>query len=128
MKILMISTDKSFVSERSLGDVIERHKEYGRHVDVLDIIVQCKHGYKEKEITDNVHSYPTHSSFKISYASDARKIARKLFLRNKYDLIVTQDPFLTGWAGLHLKRKYKTKLLVHLHGDFIDNPLWLKED
>lgn len=119
MRVLMISLDKGLVGAKPLGDVIERHRKYGEFVDRLDIIVLSKKGYEPLEISKNVHTAPTNSLLSIfSYANDALKIAREWFRIQKYDLIVTQDPFITGWVGLKLKKEFKTKLLIHMHGDY----------
>lgn len=127
MKVLMISLDKGLVGDKPLGDVVERHKKYGESVDRLDIIVLSKRGYSAKQISDRVFARPTNSLVKFFYKKGAIKKAKEWQSRD-YDLIVTQDPFITAKIGLELKKVFKkAKLLVHFHGDFWDNPLWLKE-
>lgn len=129
MNILMISLDRALLGEKvSTGDVVARHKDYGQYLGKLDIIICTKKGYQTKKLADNVFCYPTNSSTKLSYLTKSLKIARQLFSGNSYDLIVCQDPFLTGLAGYLIKRKFNTKLLVHFHGDFWHNPYWLKEN
>ena len=127
MKVLMISLDKGLLGQGQLGDVIERHKKYGDQVERLDIIVFSGPEYDTNIISDHVTAYPTKSNSKASFAQDARRIAHELFQKSKYDLIVTQEPFLTGWVGFRLKRHHHAKLLIHFHGDFWENPNWLKE-
>lgn len=129
MKVLMISIDKGLLGRGQLGDVVERHAAYGQQVDSLDIIIFSLPGFNQNKISDKVTAYPTNSSSKLKYFFDGLKIGKKLFGEkgNKYDLIVTQDPFLTGLVGLKLKKEFRAKLLVHFHGDFWDNPNWLKE-
>ncbi|MBT4277474.1 glycosyltransferase family 4 protein [Candidatus Falkowbacteria bacterium] len=129
MKILMISLDKNLLGiEGAFGDATERHKLYGKHVENLDIIVMNKGKESELEISHNVRAYPTSSWSRFCYFLDAYKIGKKIFQKRKFDLIVCQDPFLTGLAGYLLKRKTKTKLVVHSHGDFFGNKYWLKEN
>ena len=127
MNILIISLDKGLLGQGQLGDVVERHREYGRHVSSIDIIVFSKTGYSPYDISENVHSFPTDSSSRLHYAKDALHVARVLYKEKRYDLIVTQDPFVTAWVGMKLKKKYGSKLLVHFHGDFFDNNSFLKE-
>jgi len=119
MQVLMISIDKGLLGRGQLGDVVERHKKYGQRVERLDIIVFCKKGFSPYKISDKVIAYPTNSFSRLKYYGDAKKIGKKLFAENKYDLIVTQEPFLTGLAGVKLKKKFGAKLLVHFHGDFV---------
>ncbi len=127
MKVLMISLDKGLLGQGQLGDVVERHKKYGDQVERLDIIVFSGPEYDTNIISDHVTAYPTRSNGKVSFTQDARRIAEELFQKNTYNLIVTQEPFFTGWVGFRLKRKHHAKLLVHFHGDFWENPNWLKE-
>ena len=128
MNILMISLDKGLLGKGQLGDVVERHIEYGKNVESLDIIVFAKHGHENFTLSTNVKAYPTNSRKKFFYPFDALRIAKTLFQKKKYDLIVTQDPFLTGFVGYKLKKNFGAKLLVHMHGDFFNNPSFLKEN
>jgi len=127
MKVLMISIDKGLLGKGQLGDVIERHKKYGEFCDALDIIVFATGKYDDYKISDKVKSYATNSKSKLSYYFDAIGMAKKLFDKNKYDLIVTQTPFVDGLVGWSLKKKFGAKLLVHFHGDFWNNKNWLRE-
>ncbi|KKQ56417.1 MAG: Glycosyltransferase [Parcubacteria group bacterium GW2011_GWA2_38_13] len=128
MNILIISLDKGLLGQGQLGDVCERHKEYGKRVDSIDIIVFSKSGYSPYVISENVSAFPTNSSYKFLYIRDAMKIARRLFEKKHYDLIITQDPFITATVGIRLKKMHTTKLLIHFHGDFLDNGSFLRED
>ena len=123
----MISIDRGLLGKNQLGDVIERHARYGRSVEKLDILIFTMKGSKSYQISKNVTAYPTNSNSKLLYGFDAKKAAEKLFIKNKYDLIITQDPFITGFVGMQLKAKFGAKLLVHFHGDFWENKSWLKE-
>lgn len=117
LNILMISIDKTLVGGKKLGDAIERHRRYGEFVNRLDIIVYSnkKDRLSEFTISDNVVGYPTSSSSKLSFFFDALKIAKKIQIKQKCDLVVCQDPFLTGLVGLWIKKKYQVKLLMHFH-------------
>jgi len=126
MRILMISLDRTLLGGDYSGDALERHQEYVRRVGHLDIIVFSKKGFKKKTLGE-LEIYPTNSSNKLSYLIDAFHLAKEIILRNKFDLIVTQDPFLTGLVGWLLKRKFKIPWLVHFHGDFWQNKYWLRE-
>jgi len=123
----MISLDRSLLGFEQLGDTVIRHMDYGQHVERLDIIVFSKKGYKQQKISERVYVWPTNSLSKLNYYFDAKKIGQKIHQQNKFELIVCQDPFLTGLAGYSLKKKFNAPLLLHCHGDFWDNPYWLKE-
>ncbi len=123
----MISIDKGLLGKNPMGDVIERHKKYGEFCDVLNIIVMCNQGYQAQKLSEKVFVWPTNSKNKLYYVNDAIKKAKQINNESGFDLIVCQDPFLTGWAGLSIKRKFGVKLLIHFHGDFWNNKNWLKE-
>jgi len=127
MRVLMISLDKTLLGVDYSGDVLERHQKYAQGVDKLEIIVFSKKGFKKRKIDDRLTIYPTNSSNKLAYLFDAFNIAKDIYWPDGFDLIVTQDPFLTGWTGWVLKKRFKAPLLVHFHGDFWQNKYWLKE-
>lgn len=128
LKVLMIGTDRTWFGADYTGDLIERHKEYvkqlGSQFDRLDIIVFSKRGFNKKKFGDNLRAYPTNSLFKIFYVWNAYRIGMK---HKDSDLIVCQDPFLSGLTGWLLKIRLKAPLLIHFHGDFWENRYWLIE-
>jgi len=129
MNILNIGTDKTLVGGPKLGDAIERHGKYGEFVEYLDIVVYTH--YREQltqfRISDNVTGYPTNSKSKLHFFNDALKIFKKINAQHQIDIVVCQDPFIIGWLGCYLKKKYKIKLQINFHGDFWSNSNWLKE-
>src|SRR3989344_9652370 len=129
MNILMISMDRGLLGKNPLGDVTDRHRAYGREPGVqrLAIVVFSRKGFAEAIISNTVAVYPTNSVSKLLYLTDAVKIADSLFKKHIYDLVVTQDPFFTGLVGANMKRKYGSRLLIHFHGDFLDNAFWKAE-
>jgi len=127
MKVLMISLDRTLLGADYSGDVVERHNEYAEKAGNLDIIVFSKKGSRKKKINPKLTIYSTKSKRKLDYVFDAYKIARYIYYSDKFDLIVTQDPFLTGLAGWFIKKSFKVSLLIHFHGDFWKNKYWLYE-
>ncbi len=127
MKVLMISIDRGLLGKNQLGDVIQRHAEYGKYIDQLDIIVFSLGQADNFQIASNVAAYSTNSKSKWRYFFDAKKLGIRLFETNHYDLIISQDPFVTGMVACRLKKKFRSKFLVHFHGDFWGNINWLKE-
>lgn len=124
-RVLMISLDKGLLGIKRSGDVVARHEGYGRPIDRLDIIVFANSGGAFR-ISDNVTSYSTRSSGLLGNLWNAYRVGRRLFRQLPYDLIVTQDPMFTGLAGWLLKLRYRAKLLVHLHGDFLGRGTWYR--
>jgi len=127
MRILMISLDKTLLGTDYSGDVLERHQEYAQKAGHLDIIVFSKKGFRKTKVSPRLTFYPTNSSTKLNYVFDAFRIAKEIYWPDKFDLMVSQDPFLTGLAGWLIKKRFKIPLLIHFHGDFWQNKYWLRE-
>ncbi|MCL5795138.1 MAG: glycosyltransferase family 4 protein, partial [Patescibacteria group bacterium] len=120
----MISIDKGLLGQGQLGDVVPRHRQYGEFCEQLDIIVFSGQKVEVNEISSRVRAFSTNSKGRLKYYSDALKLGQQLFAKTQYDLIVTQEPFLTGLAGYKLKKQFGAKLLIHFHGDFWQNRRW----
>jgi len=133
MRVLMISLDKTLLGADYSGDVLERHQEYAQRAGHLDIIVFQKGTFPWNQGNVPLQIHSTNSLSKIFYVWDAYKVAADKGTvlasqgQSPYQLIITQDPFLTGLVGYLLKRKFKIPLLIHFHGDFWQNKYWLKE-
>ncbi|MFA6428753.1 MAG: glycosyltransferase family 4 protein [Candidatus Buchananbacteria bacterium] len=127
MKILMISLDKTLLGQVGIGDAIRRHQEYAKQVESLEVLVFSKAGYQLNNLAPNLEIYPTNSWSRWFYIFKAYQLGCNILKTKKVDLIVTQDPLLTGLVGWLLKIKFKVKLFVDLHGDFLTNKFWLKE-
>jgi glycosyltransferase involved in cell wall biosynthesis len=128
MRILNIGFDKTLVGGAGSGDAVARHREYGEFLDSLDIIVYttAAENLPVFKISENVTGYPTNSKSKFGFIFDALKIAGKIRETRAFDLVVAQDPFGPAFVGFMLKQKYGVKLQINFHGDFWDNPYWLK--
>ena len=127
MRVLMISLDRTLLGADYSGDVLERHKEYANLAGQLDIVVFSKKGFKNRKINDNLRIHPTNSKTKLNYILNAYEIIRSIYWPDKFNLVVCQDPFLTGLAGWIIKKRFKVPLLIHFHGDFWENKYWLFE-
>ncbi len=112
MRALMISLDRNILDPGSA--VAERMRAYGKKGGI-DILIPS---LEEKKITltENVRAYGTGGN-KIQQFLRLIKIGRNLVAENVYDRVSAQEPFLTGLAGL-LIRKRPMLLEVQVHGDF----------
>jgi glycosyltransferase involved in cell wall biosynthesis len=129
-KILTISWDPTLAMDNpKFGDVQARNIEYGKKVVAIHSITYSKKKLKlkNKQLSKNVFVYPTNSMRPITFLFGAWKLAKEICKNNEIDLVLTQDPFLTGLVGTWVKKKFGCKLLVHYHGDFWHNKNWVKE-
>jgi len=124
MRILMISLDKKILDKNSR--VAQRMIEYGKKDELLIIIPDKEK--KSFDLSPTVHVQSTGGS-KLQQFWRLKKIGTRLIRENKIDEITTQDPFFIGLVGRCLKRKFKIKLEVQMHGDFFGDyydKQWLK--
>ncbi|RLC38549.1 hypothetical protein DRH27_01975 [Candidatus Falkowbacteria bacterium] len=125
MKVITIGLDRSLFEKNS--DTRDRISQYGPMVREIHIIVFSPKGFKKDKIGDNIWLYPTNSSSKFFYITDAIKVGRKLMREKKIDLITGQDPFLSGLSAYVLAGKKRAKLLIGVYGTNIYDKYWLKE-
>lgn len=113
----MISTDKLVFNPES--QVRARLISLASRVDLLEVIVFTKQRDNFLPVTDQkLILHPTNSLSVFNYIFDTIKIGKKL---TGINLITCQDPFLTGWVGLRLARKFKVKLELQLHTDVLSS-------
>ena len=143
MKVLMISTDRSILTEGSAARA--RMAEYGNLVNELHVLVFSKRknfqfstnfqSIFNDSISKNVFVHPTNSWSRWFYVFDAYRIAKrrignwKLEIGNSRDqqlLITSQDPFETGLVGVFLKWRFGVPLQVQIHTDFL-NPYFARQ-
>ncbi len=130
MKVLTINIDYTLAMDSpNLGDAQERNIEYGEYVDKIISITHSrkKMMLRRKKLSDRVEIYPTSSKSPYFFIFDALKAAREVFLDHKIDLVLSQDPFITGLVAYLATRRRDCAFLIHFHGDFWNNPHWLKE-
>lgn len=131
LNVLIIGLDSALAQDRNnvTGDAEGRHIEYAKHLESLHIVVKSskKINCKIIKIMDNLFIYPTLSLNRYSFLYDAYNLASKICRENKIDLIITQDPFTTGFIGWLLKKKYNIPLIIQIAADMIDNKYFIKE-
>lgn len=127
--VFMLSSDKTLVGAPGIGDAVSRHVRYGALVDRLTIVVATprRWPYRDQRLSDHVFTYPSRSFSKLLFFVDAWKFFRRVRREASINLVVAQDPFYFGLIGAWLKFWYGAKLIIHFHGDFLDNPSWRKE-
>ncbi len=119
MNVLMISLDKQLLEQKQ-GDSYERHLAYAQGVTSLTVLV---YGSGKERSQGNLRIIPT-GGLKILWPLFG--LWKGLSLAKHKDLIVCQDPSLTGFLGYILSRIQKCALGVNIHGDFFSKE-WKEE-
>ncbi|MFA5889117.1 MAG: glycosyltransferase family 4 protein [Candidatus Paceibacterota bacterium] len=134
MKVISIGTDRKLFEDNSA--VLVRNLGYSSKMEELHIVVfSLKKLGLEPYSTGNLHIYPTNSSTRWHYVSDAYRIGKQIignpdarsgrgadqsvgFGNSGNVVISSQDPFETGLVGHFLKRKFNFPLQLQVHTDF----------
>ncbi len=131
MKLLILSTDQKIFEEKS--SVRQRMIDYGGLFEELHIIIYTKRGFRMQNLgsSNHVFIYPTNTRFKLFYFFDVYRIAKKIILNSKSEIlnpwiITTQDPFETALVGYWLKKEFKIPLQIQSHSDFL-SPYFKRE-
>jgi glycosyltransferase involved in cell wall biosynthesis len=134
MNILLLSLDQSLLEHRpKMGDALQRHmtylsmlREYSSSSS-MDILVK---GQADKEFvppeTEGLRFYAAGTSA-LTFLLNTCRVGSQLYKRKRIDLITAQTPFLDGVAGVLLKKRTGTPLLVQLHLSNLDDTYWLAE-
>ena len=121
MKVLFISYGRGGLYENKAG-VLDRHKTYAKHFDSIEIIYLTKKKLEYKDF----------GRLKITpiYGKSYLICLIKALFRDyrTFQIVTTQDPFLTAILGLFYKMKFGIKLHIQNHSNFIDNKFWIKEN
>lgn len=117
----MISYGRGALYENKAG-VLDRHLEYAKHFESLEILYLTKKKLENK----NLEKLKITPVFGYSYLICFFKALFKNF--KNYQIVTTQDPFITGMLGLYYKKKFGIKLHVQNHSNFIDNRYWINEN
>lgn len=104
----MISLDQKILDPHS--KVAERMRAFS----AVDIVIPSGNSL-ELNLSETVTAQGTGGN-KISQFFGLIRLGKKLQNQNSYDLITTQDPFLTALSGLFIRGK--EKLEIQVHGDF----------
>jgi glycosyltransferase involved in cell wall biosynthesis len=125
VKILTIGTDKSLLDYGSISQT--RQVEYFKNFKSADLLLLGS-AKKVRETHGNVTFYSFGGSKRImSFVKTFFGFLPSIF-GNKYDLIYVQDVMYCGILGYIFSLfTPRTKFITQLHGDYIDNPLWINQ-
>lgn len=128
MKILNIGIDADLFKDDS--EVLKRQLIYSKKLpaDFVHLVKTDKSvKLKSRQITKSFKIIPIRVSHWLFFITIAIYKSFKILKREKFDLIQTQDPFLTGIIGFTVSKLFRIPLVIGIYSDEIDNPLWIKE-
>lgn len=122
MHALMISLDPTLLNENS--DSRARHLVYAERAGHLTILLPAG----AQRITPSPHlTLIGTGGNKLLYPMAAAWRGAQIHRTRPVDLIITQDLFLSGLAGVLLRGRIRRPLLAQNHSFIFNNPAWLAE-
>jgi glycosyltransferase involved in cell wall biosynthesis len=125
MNILMLGVGAAGLDDPR-SEPVQRHLEYARrsggHIDLLvddPRPMSIEHGVSLR--------IRTTGSGRASYLARINALAQESARGWPPDLITTQDPFLTAYAGLRLRRRLRRPVIIQNHSTFLGEPYWARE-
>jgi len=118
--VLMLSSDATLLTE-NYSNTLQRHTQYAKKLGGLFAIVLTKRAAHHSK-NNGLTIIPVQKKFFWPYR--LLQVAKKICQKEKIDVITTQDPFLLGFIGVLLKRKFNIPLNVQIHSEFFVNNYW----
>ena len=111
------------------GDVWQRQRIYAEDLNKFYMVMYAPKNracHRTFDGDEKVIVVPTDSLNKATFLWDSLIRGWKICKENKIDALTAEDPFITGFVGLILKKRFKVPLNVQIHADIFDNPYWMK--
>ena len=125
MNILMLGVGAAGLDDPR-SEPIQRHLEYARrlggHIDLIvdsPRQIRIDHG-------PQLHVWGTGTG-RASYIARATALALRAASDRPPDLVTTQDPFLTAFVGLSMRRRIRRPVIIQNHSSFLGEPYWVRE-
>ncbi|MEK7610596.1 MAG: glycosyltransferase family 4 protein [Patescibacteria group bacterium] len=115
----MISTDSNMFDTDSA--VRRRQLRVAESWDELHVVVFSCERKPAERAGGNVWIYSTGSVSRWLFVFSAIRLARSLFKNRKITNVTCQDPFLTSFVGVYLRKRFGVRLEIQIHTD-IANP------
>lgn len=121
MKILSLAIDG--VLRNADSRAFKRQEAYfkGHSIDIINFSV----GESAVIQSGSLRVLTTGGSNRLVAFMKAVGIMRRELSLSSYNLIISQDANFLGLIGFIIGKLYSVPLVVQLHGDYLDNPLWL---
>jgi len=127
LRVLSISQYGSgLLDTAALSGALARQKEYAERLSSYTVLVPDTKS-SGPIIAENLTILPIPAGNPLAFLVGAYQRARELHAEMPFDLIMVDNPHLTGVLGVFLKYRLKIPLVVHSMADMIFNPWYRRE-
>lgn len=125
MNLLMLGVGAAGLDDPR-SEPVQRHLEYARRLGgTIDLIVDSPRPMRI-EHGPGLRVWTTGTG-RMAYVARATRLALQAARDRSPDLITTQDPFLTAYVGLSVRRRIRRPVIVQNHSSFLGEPYWVRE-
>lgn len=128
-RILMLSLSRDLAQNPAEGfnEAQLRQRLYGGTSESVDIVAKAPDGVGIVHLAGNVRVHPTATAGNLRTAWRMWRSGNTLIRQQRCNLVIAQEPFLTGLVGAMLGARWNLPLCLHYVCDFLDNEEWLRE-
>ena len=126
MHVLFIGIGENNLYE-NIGGSLDRHLRYTLRIGQCSTILINRKVKLQNKTFGNFSVYPTNSASLIKILWNSVILLKKIYRKDKIDIISCQDPFITATIGLFGKFILGIPLHIQNHSSFIDNQTWIHE-
>jgi glycosyltransferase involved in cell wall biosynthesis len=130
-RILMLSLSRDLAErpDPSLNEAQLRQRLYGRFCETVEIIVKAPDQTPPAglALAENIRVHATGTGGNLRTAWRMWRDGNARMRQTPFNLVVAQEPFLTGVVACLLAARWKLPLCLHYVCDFLDNEEWLRE-
>lgn len=94
-------------------------------LSTLHVVVLTPPGYKIEQVNDHTWLYPTNTYLPGMHYFDALYMVRRQVSWGEQlyaDVVLSDDPFVSGWVGLHLASKYACAWILNVRDFYWKRP------
>src|SRR3972149_2420062 len=125
MNLLMLGVGAAGLDDPR-SEPVQRHLEYARRLGgAIDLIVDSPRPMRI-EPGPGLRVWTTGTG-RMAYVARATRLALQAARDRSPDLITTQDPFLTAYVGLSVRRRIRRPAIVKNHASSLGEPYWVRE-
>ena len=130
-RILMLSLSRDLAEGHAAAanEAQVRQRLYAGFCDSVDILVKSPETAPAEgtALASNLRVHPTGTRSNVATAWRMWTEGNRILRRGGCNLVVAQEPFLTGVVGAALATRWRLPLCLHYVCDFLDNEHWLRE-
>jgi glycosyltransferase involved in cell wall biosynthesis len=132
IRLLAIGNDPTIAMPAAdvMGDTLQRQLKYASILERYHLITKAPSGRpvaSRIQLAENFWVHPCGARGMASYLPRAVRVGWRLVREEGIQVVSAQDPFLTGWVGYIVARRFGLPLSLQFVANAVDNPLWLRE-